>query len=170
MRAKTAQRILESAQEEFARCGFEGATIRGIAKRAEVHPSLVLQHYETKAALFALATRLPHGDPSAAADHLYDVLSVRLSDMPVEAQALIRSMLTTPEATAMVKAFLDERIENLAGSIDADDAPLRATLTVCSILGITLARHFLKLDTLENRSPEEIVEAVHPWITQMLEG
>lgn len=164
-RARTAQRILEAAQEEFAAQGFEGTTIRAVAARAGVHASLVMQHYGSKAALFAIAVRLPPEDDQAAADHLLDVLDVRMGDLPPETRALVRSMLTVPEAEAAVREFLQERIENLQGTLEGADAELRALLAVCSILGLTIARHFLKLPAFETVPRRELVDAAHAWIT-----
>ena len=57
-RAATAQRILDAARAEFGQRGLEAATIRRIAQRANVDPSLVMQHYGSKAALFAVAIQL----------------------------------------------------------------------------------------------------------------
>ena len=57
-RAATAQRILDAARAEFGERGLEAATIRRIAQRANVDPSLVMQHYGSKAALFAVAIQL----------------------------------------------------------------------------------------------------------------
>src|SRR5580704_16973269 len=79
-RAATAQRILDAARAEFGERGLEATTIRRIAQRANVDPSLVMQHYGSKAALFAVAIEL--GDaaaPGEIAAHLHDVLDVRLA-------------------------------------------------------------------------------------------
>ena len=51
-RAATQARILDAAREEFGDRGFEATTVRGVARRAGVDPSLVLQHYGSKSALF----------------------------------------------------------------------------------------------------------------------
>ncbi|MCU1527097.1 MAG: TetR family transcriptional regulator [Frondihabitans sp.] len=169
-RAETAQRIVEAAQEEFALHGFDGATIRSIAGRAGVHASLVMQHYGSKAALFAMAVKLPSDDSGAAADHLLDVLGVRMSDLPPETRALVRSMLTVPEAEAAVRDFLDERVDNLAGSLEGDDAEIRAALVVSSVLGLTIARHFLKLRAFETISRESLVAEAHAWISTVSTG
>ena len=45
-----------------------------------------------------------------------------------------------------MSAFLNERVANLSRAMGGDDADLRAALIVSSILGLTIARHFLKLD------------------------
>jgi AcrR family transcriptional regulator len=164
-RAATAQRILEAAQVEFGDRGVEATTVRGIAHRAGVDPSLVLQHYGSKANLFAAATRFDGeaGDDEVA-EHLFDVVGARLRGLPPETRALMRSMLTAPEATATIKAHLDERVANLARTTGGEDAELRAALTVSSILGLTIARHFLELDALSQITEEQIATTVQPWI------
>ena len=81
-RATTQARILDAAREEFGDRGFESTTVRGVARRAGVDPSLVLQHYGSKSALFTAAIRLPPGEPEDAADHLAEVLKVRATALP----------------------------------------------------------------------------------------
>lgn len=165
-RAATAQRILEAAQAEFGDHGLEGTTVRAIAQRAGIDPSLVIQHYGSKNDLFAIATRLDRA--SDVPEHLFDVLDVRLQDPPPETRALVRSMLTAPEATRAMKDFLDERVTNLARADDDPDAELRAALTVSSILGLTIARHFLKLEALADISETQIETVLRPWLTSAL--
>jgi AcrR family transcriptional regulator len=165
-RAATAQRILEAAQIEFGERGLEGTTVRAIAHRAQVDPSLVIQHYGSKSDLFAIAAQL-HRESTGddVAEHLLDVLDVRLDEPPPETRALVRSMLTAPEATTAMKEFLDERVANLARAMDGGDAELRAALIVSSILGLTVARHFLKLDALVEISEEQVATTLRPWLT-----
>jgi AcrR family transcriptional regulator len=168
-RAASAQRILQAAQIEFGEHGLEGTTVRAIAHRAQVDPSLVIQHYGSKNDLFAIATEL-HGDSTDddAAGHLFDVVDVRLNELPPETRALVRSMLTAPEATSAMKDFLDERVTNLARAMSDGDAELRAALTVSSILGLTIARHFLKLDALTEISESQMETTLRPWVTAAL--
>ncbi len=113
-RAATAQRILEAAQIEFGEHGLEGTTVRAIAQRSGVDPLLVIQHYGSKNDLFAIAIALPgESTDEDVAEHLRDVLDVRLTEPPPETRALVRSMLTAQEATRAIKDFLDERVVNL---------------------------------------------------------
>ena len=164
-RAATAQRILEAARAEFGEHGLEAATIRGIARRAKVDPSLVMQHYGSKAALFNSAIQLGEAGSGEIEAHLHDVLDVRLAALPPETRALVRSMLTSPEAAAQVSAFLNERAANLSRAMSGDDADLRAALTVSSILGLIIARHFLQLDAFARASDAEIARVAGPWVT-----
>jgi AcrR family transcriptional regulator len=145
--------------------------VRAIAQRAKVDPSLVIQHYGSKNDLFAIATQLHReSTDDNVAEHLFDVLDVRLDEPPPETRALVRSMLTAPEATSAMKESLDERVANLARAMDDGDADLRAALAVSSILGLTIARHFLKLDALTEISEEQIETTLRPWLTAALSG
>jgi AcrR family transcriptional regulator len=168
-RAATAQRILEAAQAEFGERGLEGTTVRAIAQRAGVDPSLVIQHYGSKNDLFAIAIELPgESTDEDVAAHLLDVLGVRLGELPAETRALVRSMLTSPAAASAMKDFLDDRVDNLAGAMGGDEVELRAALIVSSILGLTLGRHFLELDALKEISVDQIETTLRPWITAAL--
>jgi Tetracyclin repressor-like, C-terminal domain len=71
-------------------------------------------------------------------------------------------MLTVPEATAAMKAHLDERVANLAAGIGGDDAELRAAIAVSSILGLTVARHFIELDALVAATDAELARVAGP--------
>ena len=167
-RAATASRILDAARVEFGASGENGATIRGIAKRAGVDPSLVLQHYGSKQALFALAVR--PAENLTAADipaHLAEVLNLRLHGLPPATRALMRSMLTSPEAAAVMRDFLQERTTNLADTMVGDDRDLRAALMVSSILGITIAHHFLDLPALADVSDEQIASVAGAWFAPL---
>src|ERR1700709_756838 len=130
-RADSARRILEAARVEFAANGFDGATIRAIAARAGVDPSLVMQHHGSKAALFRSAVQVCAADPGEVKTHLGDVIDEHFAGLPPELHALVRSMLTVPEATAAMRDYLDERVANLARAMSGDDAAVRAALTVC---------------------------------------
>ena len=166
-RARTAQRILEAARREFATRGFDGATIRGIAGAAGVDASLVMQHYGSKVALFNAAVQLPGNDSRSAAEHLLEVLAVRLGELPPETSALVRSMLTVPEAADTMRNYLDERVDNLTRSLGGDDAHLRALITVSGILGLTITQHFLKLRAFDDVSPEALLQAARGWIAHL---
>jgi len=142
--------------------------VRAIATRAGVDPSLVIQHYGSKNDLFAIAVQLHRDGTDDVAGHLFDVLDVRLGALPPETRALVRSMLTAPEATHAMREFLNERVTNLARAHGGDNADLRAALTVSSILGLTIARHFLELDALTDIPDSQIEETVRPWLTAAL--
>ena len=167
-RAATATRILEAARIEFGARGEDGVTIRGIAGRAKVDPSLVLQHYGSKRALFALAVR-PTEDltPEGVPAHLAEVLDLRLKELPPATRALMRSMLTSPEAASVMRDYLQERTLNLANTMNSDDRETRAALMVSSILGITIAHHFLNLPELADVNADLLAAVTDAWLAPL---
>jgi hypothetical protein len=50
-------------------------------------------------------------------------------------------------------------------AMGGEDAGLRAALIVSSILGLTIARHFLKLDAFTSASDTDIARVARPWVT-----
>jgi hypothetical protein len=72
---------------------------------------------------------------------------------------------SAPEAAASISAFLNERVANLSRAMGGDDADLREALIVSSILGLTIARHFLKLDAFTHASDTDIARVARPWVT-----
>lgn len=170
-RAATAARILAAAQEEFGERGVDGATLRGIARRAGVDPSLVLQHYGSKQGLFELAVRpAPDLAASEVPAHLAEVLELRMQELPPPTRALMRSVLTSPEAAAVMRDYLQERVEDLVRASDREDAELRAAVVVSSILGLTIARHFIGISALEDLDGDRIAAVIEPWFASLIDG
>lgn len=166
-REATAARILEAARAEFGERG-ESATVRSIARRADVDPSLVLQHYGSKQALFALAVRpVAELQPDDVAAHLGEVLDVRLRELPPATRALVRSMLTSVEATSVMRDYLQERVSVLAAALPGQDGDLRAAVIVSSILGVTVARHFLDLEPLTGADPRRTAAVLDAWLAPL---
>jgi AcrR family transcriptional regulator len=166
-RAQTAERILDAAREEFAQRGFEKTTIRAIADRAGVHASLVMQHYGSKAELFAHVVRLSPEDTDSASEHLSEVLRRRLGDIAPGERALVRSMLTSAEGETFMRDYLQERVENLSATMSGSDAEARAALLVSSILGLTIARHFLHLPSLERLDLDQLAVTADRWFDEL---
>ena len=78
---------------------------------------------------------------------------MRAGALPPEVRALVRSMLTVPEASEAVRLHLDERIANLAA------------IAVSSILGLTVGRHFLQLRGVSSASDDDLVRVASRALT-----
>ena len=62
--ADTRGEIVEAAKRVFAAKGYDGASLRAVAREAEVDPALVHHYFDGKASLFVAAMALPF-DPRA---------------------------------------------------------------------------------------------------------
>ncbi|NUT12046.1 MAG: TetR family transcriptional regulator [Nonomuraea sp.] len=166
-RRRTEGRILDAARALFAEVGYERATIRAIAKSAEVDPALVMQYFGSKQELFQQAVRVTPGlDPAAdveeVVEHLLATLSVKMGELPQGSLAMMRSMLTHPEAGASAREALTRQIDRLAESIPGEDARLRAALMTVIMLGVTIGHQLLELPELRDVPHEEIAKALRP--------
>ena len=52
MKKNTKEKILNSAEELFARCGYDGCSVDAIAEKAEVNKASIYYHYKDKASLY----------------------------------------------------------------------------------------------------------------------
>ncbi|MFD0344528.1 TetR/AcrR family transcriptional regulator [Streptomyces sp. NPDC127117] len=166
-RAQTAKRILAAARALFTESGYDRTTIRAVAAKAQVDPALVMQHFGSKDELFRRAITVSsqeamEGGQEKLAELLLGILGVKLGEVPDTSLALLRSMLTYPEAAEQVRAANTRQLTQISDVIGGDDAELRAALTVSTLLGITIGRHLLELDPLRTVNPERIADVMKP--------
>lgn len=87
----TKSAILEAALVEFAHLGFEGATTRGIAARADVNPALIAHHFGSKDALWkAVAEQLMSSVAERLRKRRADLGGV---DHPTQLRLLLREFI-----------------------------------------------------------------------------
>jgi AcrR family transcriptional regulator len=173
--------ILDAAREQFAALGFEGATMRAIARAADVDPALVSYYFGSKSGLFVESLRLPV-NPTDAIEALLadgtDALGARLVtrflevwDNPVSGEpviAVLRSATSQPE---LMREFIQRQIvPRLAGVIEGPQAELRATAVASQMLGLALARYVLRLEPIASAPPEEIVGLIGPTVQRYIDG
>ncbi|MFC5825339.1 TetR/AcrR family transcriptional regulator [Nonomuraea insulae] len=166
-RRRTEARILEAARALFADVGFERATIRGIAKAAEVDPALVMQYFGSKQELFQQAVRVTlvaDGELGAeeVVENVLGTLNVKLGELPQSSLAMMRSMLTHPEAAASAREVLGKQVERLAETLPGEDARLRAALITLVMLGVTVGHQLLEMEELAGVPQEEIARVLRP--------
>jgi AcrR family transcriptional regulator len=66
--ADTRGEIVEAAKRVFASKGYDGTSLRGVAREAGVDPALVHHYFDGKASLFVAAMALPF-DPRQVKEH-----------------------------------------------------------------------------------------------------
>ncbi|GAA1969333.1 TetR/AcrR family transcriptional regulator [Amycolatopsis minnesotensis] len=166
-RRRSEEKILAAARALFAERGYQATTIRAVAAAAAVDPALIMQFFGNKGNLFRLAVTAPSEepatcDPERLTELVLDVLGVKLAEGPGGSDAAMRSMLTHPEAAAHVRDSLSTQIQQASTAIDDDEAELRAALMLTTLLGVTVGKHLLGLESLRTASPERIVELLRP--------
>src|SRR5215470_7489789 len=168
-RRRTEARILDAATQIFLAAGYERTTIRAVASAAEVDAGLVMHYFGSKQELFRRvidAAPVPElsGAPGQAAEQILAGLADRLATEPVASLTLLRSMLTNPEAASAASAAIARYQAQIAQTIPAADADLRAAIISAITLGITVSRHLIKSDELAAADPAQIIRLLRPCV------
>lgn len=175
--------ILDSARSLFAEVGFHRATIRAIAKRADVDPALVHHFFGTKDQLLAATLALPI-DPGYILSALDDspgdegralvrrVLEAwSLPEVRDGFTALLRSAVSHDQAQAALRLMLTTGIINrLRDRLGHEQAELRAALVASQIAGLALTRYVIEIEPMASATDDELVDAVGPTIQRYLTG
>ena len=180
----TRGRILAAARASFGEHGFEGATIRDVAARAEVDPALVHHYFGSKQQLFVAAMEFPIdfaavvpgilAGPSDELGERFVRFVLNLWETPTVLPLLlgvVRSAMTDPVAAGMLRrVFAEGPFVALATAIHRPDADLRAMLSGSQLLGLALARYVLGAEPLASAPHGEIARAIGPTIQRYLMG
>src|SRR6266700_1027074 len=166
-RRRTEARILDAATRAFFSAGYDRTTIRAVASAAGVDAGLVMHYFGSKQELYRRvidAAPVPEigGTPAEATERILATLADRLASVPAASLALLRSMLTNPEAASAASAGIARYEAQIAQAIPADDADLRAAMISAITLGITVSRHLIKSDQLAAADPDRVIELLRP--------
>jgi len=167
-RQHTQERILCAARELFSRSGYDRTTIRAVAAAAKVDPALVMHYFGSKEELFGEAIRVDMedvvvGPEEELADRLLSKLGDKLEAEPDAQLALLRSMLTHPQAAEGVRRALARECGQVVGSaIGGAEGALRAGLLSATTIGVIVGRYLLQLDGLKDADPKEITDLLRP--------
>jgi AcrR family transcriptional regulator len=166
-RRRTEARILDAASRLFIAAGYERTTIRAIASDAGVDAGLVMHYYGSKKELYRRvidSAPVPEvsGTPEQAAEQILAGMAGRLVNEPAASLALLRSMLTNPEAASVASDGIARYQAQIAQAIPADDASLRAEIISAITLGVTVLRHLIKSDELTSADPAHVISLLRP--------
>ena len=171
-RRRTEARILDAATQVFFSAGYDRTTIRAVASAAGVDAGLVMHYFGSKQELFRRvidAAPAPEvsGTPEHAAEQILASLADRLANEPTASLALLRSMLTNPEAASAASDGIARYQAQIAQAIPADDADLRAAIISAITLGITVSRHLIKSDELASADPAQVIRLLRPCMVSL---
>ena len=180
--ADTRGEILAAARAEFAAKGYDGASVRAIAREASVDPALVHHYFGTKEKVFVAAMELPfvpaerlpavlEGDPDGLAERLARVFFGMWADPTFRTPmlGLVRSAFTGEHGAAMLREFVGTtllgRVAQAVGPVD----PLRVQAAAAQLVGVVILRYVVRLEPLASASEDEIVALVSPALQRYLD-
>lgn len=180
----TRQAILDAARARFASDGFAATTIRRIAADAGVNPSLVMQFFTSKEALFAAVMSIS----SKSLDRIntvFDGPDEHLGERVVRAHlevwegvpedsepmmAMLRAAITNEQAGAQLREFIQARLLDAMGAVrdQTPDAALRAGLASSMLVGVVVGRRVVGVPILAEADTETLVAMIAPAIQSVL--
>jgi AcrR family transcriptional regulator len=172
--ADTRQAILDAARAQFAAKGFQGTSMRAIAKDAGVDASLISHYFGDKSQLLAATMELPinpvdkirgvlEGGPDGLAERLLRTFLESWDPHRDVFSTLVRTTLGSGDAQApMLQLARNVLVSSLREGIDGDDAELRATLIAGQLIGMATARYVIRLEPLATASIDEVVRLYAP--------
>jgi AcrR family transcriptional regulator len=171
-RRHTEARILDAAAQIFVADGYDRTTIRAVASAAGVDVGLVTYYFGSKQELFRRvidAAPVPEvsATPEQAIEQILGSLASRLATEPVASLAILRSVLTNPEAASAIGGGAARYQAQIAQTIPGDDASLRAAIISAVILGITVSRHLIKSDELATADPAQVISLLRPCVRSL---
>jgi AcrR family transcriptional regulator len=175
--------ILAAAESEFAAKGFDGASMRGIAKTAGVDPSLIYHYFDSKDDVLLASLNVPF-DPREVVPALTAAGSADLGNR-IAAQfvsiwddeanqtrlvAVVRAAMSSATAQDMLTNGLVRMIlRPISETIDAPDAALRTQYVASQLLGLAMTRYVLRLEPLASAPAEVVVARIGPALQRYIE-
>lgn len=177
--------ILAAARKLFAEQGFEGTSLRQVARESSVDAAMVHHFFGGKDELFAASVELP-ADPAEV------LAGVETLDPAVRAEAIVRAVLRLWESpaqhglvaffrgtigsdakTALMREMVNRTIlsrimAGLPGS--AEEVRVRGNLVATQVVGLMLVRYVIRLEPLASADQEDVVRYVAPNIQRYLTG
>lgn len=175
--------ILDAARQLFAEVGYDRATIRAIAARAEVDPALIYRFFTSKSELLRATQSLPVNP-----DDLFQVLAENPGDegralvarmlllwrqpqVREQFTALLRSAVSQEQARLALRDLLTHELVHRLQAHAADDtAPLRAGLVASQMAGLGMTKFVIGIEPIVSATDEQIIAAVGPTIQRYLTG
>ncbi|TQN33134.1 TetR family transcriptional regulator [Haloactinospora alba] len=177
---RSREQILRAAREQFSELGYDGVSIRGIARGAGVDPALVHHFFGAKDAVFVAAMRLPYNPGEVlrgiVADSGHDraeavvrfFLGVWEDPGTREPMlAFVRSAVTNERAAEAVRGFTQDVITRHVAA-EVGISPLRASLVAAQLFGMVLVRYLAAAEPLASAPPEEVVATYAPAVRTVL--
>jgi AcrR family transcriptional regulator len=172
----TRDAILTAARERFATDGYERATIRAIAKEADIDPSMVMRYFGNKEGLFAAAMAVDLRLPELGALPRQDVGRVLVTHFLAMWEenevltALLRVGVTNQDGAERMQGIFRDQLLPAARQVcpDPEQVPARAALVATQLLGLALTRYVLRLPPAVALARQEVVAWLGPTVQRYL--
>ena len=183
--ADTRGEIIEAAKRVFAAKGYDGASLRGVAREAGVDPALVHHYFDGKASLFVAAMALPF-DPrqvkeqAAAPDYsgartIESFLSMwdRAEGTGSSFSSCVAAMAASTSVADAIREFVNERVWSVLSRIEGESDTMkrqRTAMVSSQLMGLAFTRYLLRVPPMSTATPNEIARWVGPTLARYVKG
>ena len=177
--------ILDAARRLFAEHGFDGTSLRQVARAAGVDPAMIHHFFKGKDELFALSVELPadpeqvlagmaDSDPAQRAELIVRAV-LHLWESPAQAGllAFLRGTIGSKAKTALLRETVTRRVvSRIMASVpgNPEEVALRGSLVATQVVGLMMVRYVVRLEPLASATAEDVVRLVAPNVQRYLTG
>ncbi len=169
--------IIEAAKRVFAEKGYDGTSLRAVAREAGVDPALVHHYFDGKASLFVSAMALPF-DPRQVRDHaeapeysgartiegfltMWDLAEGSGSSFA----SCDSAMAASPNVADAMREIVNDRVWSVVrreeGETEAQSRR-RTAMVSSQLMGLAFTRYILRVPPISTASPHQIGRWVGP--------
>jgi AcrR family transcriptional regulator len=175
--ADTRGEIVEAAKRVFADRGYDGTSLRGVAREAGVDPALVHHYFDGKAALFVAAMALPF-DPRQVKEHAagpeysgsrtiegFLTMWDHAEGTGSSFASCLSAMAASSNVADAMREFVNERVWSVLRHNEGETEALRRRRTAMvssQLMGLAFARYILRVPPMSTASPKQIGRWVGP--------
>ena len=175
--ADTRGEIVEAAKRVFASKGYDGTSLRGVAREAGVDPALVHHYFDGKASLFVAAMALPF-DPRRVKEHAagtehsgartiegFLTMWDRAEGTGSSFASCLSAMAASSNVADAMREFINDRVWSVLQRNEGETETLmrrRTSMVSSQLMGLAFARYILRVPPMSTASPKQIGRWVGP--------
>ncbi|GAA2183048.1 TetR family transcriptional regulator [Brooklawnia cerclae] len=179
----TRSAILDVAQRHFAEHGFDGASVRAIAREAGVDPALVRHYFGDKTSLFLQTTRIAL-DPRALVARIVSagrrdlgerILRVALPIWEsVAGASLVAAAQRNPRVfqafAAVISTSVSQASDRVLGDLPAPERQVRVAMVETTMSGLFVTRYLFRMEPIASLPRETVIRRWAPLLQRVIDG
>jgi AcrR family transcriptional regulator len=175
--------LLDAARQEIMEHGYHGTSLRGVARRCGVDPSLVRHYFGSKEELLLeavqvrvdpgqLAAEVLRGAPSGVGRRIVRFMLGFWED-PTSSKSLVRMVATmhSPKIAELTRdTFVEPFFGTIASEVSPDRAQLRSALAASQMMMLGFTRYVLREPTIVQIEHQDLIRIVGRSVQNYLTG
>jgi AcrR family transcriptional regulator len=181
--------IVQAAKSAFAQDGYDGTSLRAVARAAGVDAALVHHYFDGKADLFMAAMALPFdprqvhlaSEAAATATGFSGSVTVegfltmwdRAEGTGSSFVSCVGAMAASPDVADAMREFVRDRVWSQVAAVEGEDqarTDTRRALIASQLMGLAYTRYILRVPPISTASPAEVGRWVGPTLERYVSG